>query len=204
MKMNMRFKYFTLLRYCARGQSENAKKSKRLIGKCKNGDVMFSENIVKGILENGKEAFFENATLIPVPRSTPIIENATFPAKTIVETLINHGIGNEYRECIKRTTAIKKSSNNYTAQTRNTVPDHLNSLSVTPLLIDTPTLIIVDDVLTLGNTSMACALLLKNAYPDKEIKIFCPFRTRKFDSGDLIDIKEDYMIGNDTYVRLPD
>lgn len=200
----MRFRYLTLLRYCARGQSENAKKSRYFIGKCKNGDAGFSENIVEGILKNKKEAFFENATLIPVPRSTPIIENATFPAKTIAETLLNNHLGNEYRECIKRINAIKKSSNNYTAQTRNKVSDHLSSLSVIPLLIDTPTLIIVDDVLTLGRTAMACALLLKDIYPDKEIKIFCPFRTRGNDIGDLIDIKEDYMIWNNIDVRLPD
>ena len=52
---------------------------------------------------------------------------------------------------------------------------------------------------------MACALLLKKAYPDKEIKIFCPFRTRSFEDKDiLLDIKEGEMIWDGNDVRLPD
>ena len=200
----MHFRYLTFSRYSPRGESENAKLSKDIMGKYKNADEKQIICLAKMIKEKGKSVFFDNATLVPIPRSKPQMTGAVYPTKTIVEIFVKNSIGKSASVLLERFKEIAKSSNNYTAQTRNKVPDHLNSIKVTPKPVDTPTIILVDDVLTLGCTSMACALLLKNEYPDKEIKIFCPFRTRKIDSGYLIDIKEDYMIWNGNYVRLPD
>ena len=52
----------------------------------------------------------------------------------------------------------------------------------------------VDDILTLGRTSMASALELQKVYPDKEIKIFCAIRTRGWKEVDkIIDISRGTM-----------
>ncbi len=130
---------------------------------------------------------------------------AVYPTKTIAEIFVKNGIGKGASVLLERFKAIAKSSSQYTAATRNKVLDHLNSIKVNPILIDAPTIILVDDVLTLGRTSMACTLLLKESYPDKEIKIFCPFRTRSFEDKDiLLEIKEGEVIWDGNDVRLPD
>lgn len=201
----MRFKYLTFLRYSARGTSDYAKQSRVIMGKCKNGDATFNLHLANRIKQEGKSSFFDNATLIPIPRSTPMNDpNSTYPTKTIAETLVRNGLGINILVCLERFKAIPKSSSQYHASTRNKISDHLDSINVVPTLIDTSTIILIDDVLTLGRTSMACVIKLKQTFPDKEIKIFCPFRTRGNDTNVLLDVKEGEMelINND--VRLPD
>lgn len=83
---------------------------------------------------------------------------------------------------------------------------HQESLIVSPVLINEPTIIIVDDILTLGRTSMASALELQKVYPDKEIKIFCAIRTRGWkDLESVIDISRGHMnLASNGGVQLPD
>ena len=203
--MNMRFRYLTFLRYSPRGTSKNAHRSRVIMGKYKNADEEHITHLAKRIKEEGKVVFFNGATLVPVPRSSLQKNDSVYPSKTIAEIFVKNGIGKNISVLLERFKAIGKSSSQYTAAERNKVPDHLNSIKVTYALIDTPTIILVDDVLTLGRTSMACALLLKEAYPDKEIKIFCPFRTRSFEDKDiLLEIKEGEMIWDGNDVKLPD
>lgn len=76
-----------------------------------------------------------------------------------------------------------------------------------PLLITEPNIVLIDDILTLGRTAMASAMKLQDLYPDKEIKIFCPFRTRGWeDKNILVSLETGTMSlsydGNG--VRLPD
>lgn len=83
---------------------------------------------------------------------------------------------------------------------------HQESLEVTPILITEPTIIVVDDILTLGRTSMASALELKKVYPDKEIKIFCAIRTRSWkDLETIIEVSRGHMNpAGKGGVQLPD
>jgi len=193
--MNMRFNFFTLLVYSPRGKSANALKSQRLLGSCKNGDIRFAEMLANKIISEKETVFFENSVFIPIPRSTPLVMGAVFPAKTLAETLVSKGIGNTVLECLKRTKKIPKSSNQFSADERNSVQVHLDSLQITPLIISEPTIIIIDDVFTLGRTAMASAIKLREVYPDKEIKIFAPFRTRSFnDNNILVEIDHQEMI----------
>jgi len=133
--MNMRFNFFTLLVYSPRGKSANALKSQRLLGSCKNGDIRFAEMLANKIISEKEAVFFENSVFIPIPRSTPLVMGAVFPAKTLAETLVSKGIGNTVLECLKRTKKIPKSSNQFSADERNSVQVHLDSLQITPLII---------------------------------------------------------------------
>jgi hypothetical protein len=194
-KRNMRFDYFTFLIYSPRGGSENAAKSRRLLGACKNGNSEFSRILAGQIIENNESSFFDNSVLVPIPRSTPTVEGAVFPSNVIAETLVRNGLGNGVSACLKRMVAIPKSSGQYSAETRNSVQTHLDSLSVEPELIMEPNLILIDDVLTLGRTAMASAIKLKESFPEKNIRIFCPFRTRGFeDLNILVKIEHGEMI----------
>ncbi len=47
-----------------------------------------------------------------------------------------------------------------------------------------PQITLVDDVLTLGRTGIASALVLKEAYPDADIRLFTLLRTRSI-KGDI-------------------
>lgn len=182
----MSFEFMTLLVYSPRGISENAQFSRVLAGSCKNGEPRFAANVALKLRELNAESYFLNSALIPIPRSTPLVPGAVFPSRILAETLVNNNLGNTVHSCLKRTQPINKSSNNFSAQTRNTVPTHLGSLEVEPIIIPEPTLILIDDIFTLGRTAMASAMKLQAVYPDKEIKIFCPFRTRGMEDRNLL------------------
>lgn len=200
------FKFLTFFVYSPRGTSENAIKSRNLLGICKNGHEDFSLCLATNIEKYNEKSYFENSVLVPVPRNSPIVEGAVYPSRIITEKLVSEGIGIEFSDCLIRTKTIPKSSNNFSAETRNSVETHSESLSVNPILITQPTIIIVDDVLTLGRTAMASAIKIQDQYPDKEVKIFCPFRTRSFkDDNLLLDIRHGEMtLSCNNKVIMPD
>ena len=202
----MHFKYFTFLVYSPRGQSEKASQSRNLAGKCKNGDILFAELLADEIIKEGEQSFFKDTVLIPAPRSAPLTKGAVFPTKVLADKFVMKGLGNGVYECIQRIKPIPKSSSQYSAETRNSVRTHLDSLALNNIIIPETTIIIVDDILTLGRTSMACALKLSEIYSEKEIKIFCPFRTRSFEDNNILkDIRFGEMtLSNNEKVILPD
>ncbi|MEY8758953.1 hypothetical protein [Chryseobacterium tongliaoense] len=202
----MSFEFLTFLAYSPRGKSEIEIASRTVAGACKNGEVSFSTRLSQRIKENDLSDYFTNAVLVPIPRSTPLVEGAVFPAKIICETLVYNGLGENVADCLSRAYAIPKSSGEFHADTRNTVQTHQDSLLVTPVLITEPTIIVVDDILTLGRTSMASVLKLQKVYPDKEIKIFCAVRTRGWKIlENIIDISKGRMyLTSNGGVQLPD
>lgn len=202
----MSFKFLTFLAYSPRGKSEIEIMSRTVAGSCKNGDVSFSTRLSQRLIESNLSDYFADSALVPVPRSTPLVEGAVFPSRIICETLLKNGLGNSVANCIDRSYAIPKSSGQFHADTRNTIQTHQSSLVVKPILISEPTIIVVDDILTLGRTSMATALELQNVYSDKEIKIFCAIRTRGWKNLEkIIDISSGYMhIAANGGVQLPD
>lgn len=184
-----------------------AQQSRLLLGACKSGRVEFSEQLVKTIIESRLEDYFYGAVLIPVPRSTLTLQDSFLPAKVIADVFIRDGIGNSVSSCLKRVVAIPKSSSQYSADSRNSVQTHLDSLQVEPVLIPENKIILIDDVLTLGRTTMAAAIKISEVFSDKEIKIYAPFRTRSFQDNNILkDIREDYMefSPHTGKVRLPD
>lgn len=202
----MSFEFLTFLAYSPRGKSEIEIASRTVAGSCKNGDVSFSTRLCQRIKEADLLEYFAHSALVPVPRSTPLVDGAVFPAKIICETLASNRVGESVADCLKRKYAIPKSSGQFHADTRNTVQAHQDSLQVTPILITEPTIIVVDDILTLGRTSMASALELQKVYPDKEIKIFCALRTRSWKNlENIIDISKGHMsLTANGGVQLPD
>lgn len=202
----MRFRFLTYLVYSPRGVSEIEILSRGNMGACKNGSIPFSTKICEKLRESNLDDYFMDSALVPVPRSSLMLEGAVYPARIIAETFCKNGIGNSVADCLRRTVAIPKSSGQFNAETRNSVDTHLNSLEVRPLLISEPTIIIIDDILTLGRTLLASAIKLNEIYPEKEIKIFCPIRTRSFQKvTKIIDVSTGFMErAANGGVRLPD
>lgn len=185
----MRFKleYFTFLVYTPRGTSPNAELSRKIVGQLKKGSPEVSRILADKIkADKTYESFFENATLIPIPRSTPLKEGVLFPAKIIAETLISEGLGINISTCLKRSIAIPPSKTQYTADERNKVSTHINSLAIDADLAIGKNIILVDDVMTLGRTSYACAIKLLEVYPEASIKFFSVLRTRSFEDNNIL------------------
>lgn len=202
----MRFEFLTFLVYSPRGNSEIERISQKNRGACKNGSVIFSTTLSNRLIESDLAGYFENSALVPVPKSSLHMEGAVYPSRIIAQTLVDNGLGNSVVDCLRRIYPIPKSSSQFTAETRNTVDVHLDSLEVRPLLISEPTIILIDDILTLGRTFMASAIKMQEMYPEKEIKIFSPIRTRSFEKiTTVVSIQQDFMErAYNGGVRLPD
>ncbi|TSE03043.1 phosphoribosyltransferase [Aquimarina algiphila] len=201
--------FATLLVYSPRGSSKNAILSKQICGAFKNGIIKPTNTSVRHINNNQQlsDFFGDNCVLVPVPRSSPISEETLWPTKVIAEGLVNNGIGNEVVTCLKRVTAVPKSSFQDGATTRPSVQQHYESLDVEAVMINSDQIILIDDVLTLGRTAMACASILKERFPNVEIKMFGMMRTRSFkDNNILIDPKVGTMRYNNYSgkVQMPD
>ncbi len=119
-----------------------------------------------------------NALLVPVPRSSLLQPHSLWPSLVIANLLVAHGYGSQVSTCLQRTKAVPKSSASYTAESRPSVSTQLDSLIVESQIITHRQITLIDDVLTLGRTSVACALKLKEVYPDIEIKLFVLLQTK--------------------------
>ncbi|MCP4407316.1 MAG: hypothetical protein GY807_06050 [Gammaproteobacteria bacterium] len=119
-------------------------------------------------------------TLVPAPRSAPLAQGALWPAKVIADILAGGGYGSSVLPAIDRVTAVKKSSSSSKAAGRPLIHEHVASMRVNPGggLFPPEQITIVDDVLTMGRMSAACAELLRCAYPEAEIRMFAMIRTQ--------------------------
>ncbi|WP_024772914.1 hypothetical protein [Aquimarina macrocephali] len=201
--------FATFSRYSPKGGSKYAQKSRTLRGLLKNGNPVMTQNafkIIKGIPE--LMTYFEgNPILVPVPRSSPIKEGALWPTKVITDELVKLGLGSGVSTCLKRIKSVPKSSFQTGADNRPSVLNHYESLQADFEFLDSNTMILVDDVLTLGRTTMACASRLSEAFPNAEIKVFALMRTRGFeDVNKLVEPRFGTMTFNkySGKVQMPD
>ncbi|WP_438423198.1 phosphoribosyltransferase [Aquimarina macrocephali] len=180
--------FATLLEYCPKGNSPNAELSKRVCGALKNGIPKTTINASRHIknIPILTDFFNEDAVLIPIPRSSLITEGTLWPTKVIAEELVKNGIGQEISTCLKRVTPVAKSSFQNGADNRPSVQNHYDSLEVEPIMITSTSIILIDDILTLGRTALACASVLSERFPDIEIKMFGMMRTRSFRDNDIL------------------
>lgn len=185
------FTYGALANYHPRGNSEYAKQSQEICGRVKAGDakvIVSTFNCLSAQAAGFVKDFLDNeTTLVPVPRSSPLSSAATlWPAKVIADLLIEQGYGKEVYPCLVRTQAIRKSSLYYDSESRPSVTEHHNSIGVSPDLRPAPVKItLVDDVITLGRTTSACAQLLKKAFPEAQIRILTIVRTQQKELDEL-------------------
>lgn len=177
----MDFEFLSILAHSKNLTKEELIKATRIRDAIKGGNLHVIDALCTFIKDNSLLPYFENSCLIPAPKSSKDITGGLKPSKEICNIFVNNGIGTSTFDIISRHTAIRKASYCSNADERPSVDEHIETMSVKSILIEEPTLILIDDVLSLGRMSYACCKLLSDAYPDKNIKIFCPVKTSNYD-----------------------
>ncbi len=161
-----------------------SKRSREACGRIKAGNIELIESAIPH-LRGERAAVLQpflapDVTLVPVPRSAPLPDGALWPAKVICDVLHGHGFGTDVQTLLKRTKAVPKSSSSQRADDRPLVPVHMDSIEAERPFFVPDKITLVDDVLTLGRTTYACAELLRQVCPFAEIRIFAMIRTQGF------------------------
>ena len=177
-------KYATVANYSPRGSSELSVQSRDTCYRFKNGNAdtlqQFANYLRRQVATSAifNDFFGPDVVLVPTPSSSLLVAGGLWPARLIADELIRVGLAGVVTPYLQRSYAINKSSN-APQGSRPTVEDQYKSLVVNkPDLIPPKRITIIDDVLTKGRTSFACALRLSEAFPTSQIRLFAPIRTQ--------------------------
>jgi hypothetical protein len=177
-------RFGSLLVYSPRGESDISRRSRTVCYQMKND---LGGAIVRLVLRlktefpktSLNELLGPDVTLVPAPRSTPLIDGALWPARRIADELVTHGLGVEVLPIVRRATPVPKSSQANPGE-RVSLAQHIASLSLEPLLASPTRITIVDDVVTKGRMLMATATVLRHIFPSTELRAFALIRTMGF------------------------
>lgn len=180
--------FASLLQYAPRGQSELSKLSRAVTyGIKQDGRVMGHRIIdfsalrlaqVIGLYPFLADYFNGSVTLVPVPRSSPLVKpDALWPPLRICQAILAQRLAVDVLPCLERTISVKKSST-AAAGGRPGPTDHYASVHVTGKNLLTPKAItLVDDVVTRGSSFVGVVPRLKEVFPGVEIRCFALVRT---------------------------
>lgn len=177
--------------YSPSGTSNTSVRSRKICGSIKNGNELVIRSAFRYFDERraGIEVLDEflngSVTLVPVPRSAPLVEGALWPSNIIADLLHEHGLGGSVLPCIKRIHEVRKSAFQAPGN-RPTVKEHYDSMEVDGGLFQPAQITLVDDVITKGSTQLACAMRLREAFPEATIRAFAMARTKGFGDIDAI------------------
>jgi hypothetical protein len=115
------------------------------------------------------QLFRANTLLVPIPRAGLTRPNTVWPALSICRALHSTGLGGSVATILARTRAVHKSAG---SQSRPSLQDHHESLTVQGSLDRLEQIVLVDDVVTSGTTLMAGAQRLREVFPRASIQAF--------------------------------
>lgn len=180
---NLQVKYYTLTNYSPKGPSPESQISKKNCINLKSGKEVTVNRFIstlKSEHENGmfNDIFGADVVLVPAPSSSVYKDGNFWLPKLLCDKIVLAGLAESYRPFLKRISPVAKSAYAEPGK-RPSVADHLNTIVVdNPEIFFPPRITIVDDLLTLGSTTMACYLKLYEAFPFPDISIFCFARTQ--------------------------
>lgn len=141
-----------------------------------------SPSIVRRAAEVSVEHFwevFEEATLVPVPRSARRLDEDTlWPSLAICEKLLEHGLGTDIHRLLKRVRSLHPAHLSAPGG-RADIPEQVASLSLEADVLTQPkdTIVLVDDIVTSGTTLLACREVIWRGYPDHNVDAFAVMRS---------------------------
>ncbi len=173
--------YGSYLAYSPRGQSEVSRRSRQFRDAVKFWREDTAQQVIDRLADEfdatGLEEFLgDDVTLIPAPRSAPLVAGALWPPRRICDELVRVGLGREVVPALVRTAPVPKAA--YAAPGgRPTAHDHYDTMAVEPELVSTSRITVVDDFVTKGSTLLAAASRVAEAYPEMEVRTFALIRT---------------------------
>jgi len=131
-----------------------------------------------------KHYFNESVTLVPIPRSSPLVKpDALWPPLRICQSIMARGLAANILTCLQRSHSVQKSSTAPSGQ-RPSPRNHYDSVQVAERQLLTPKAItLVDDVITRGSSFVGLIPHLQETFPSVEIRCFALVRT--ISSGDI-------------------
>ena len=117
------------------------------------------------------EVLGTDVTLVPAPKSSPLVAGALWPARRIADELVRLRLGKEVIPCVRRITPVKKSA--YAAPgERPTAQVHFESMKTENVLSKPTRVTVVDDVVTKGATLLAVASHGQSLFPEAQVCVF--------------------------------
>ncbi len=181
--------FASLLQYAPRGQSEPSLRSRDVTYKVKQdgyvGRIRIIEFATERLVQSmGTHPFLSDyfngvTTLIPVPRSSPLVKpDALWPPLRICQAILAQpGLAADILPCLERTRAVRKSAT-APASGRPSPVEHYNSVGVTHTQRPAPKAItLIDDVVTRGSSFIGIVPHLWDAFPGIAIRCFALVRT---------------------------
>lgn len=174
-------RFGAFLVYCPRSTSETSRKSREWRANIKFDRPPGISKAV-GALRQAfdrtplTEVLGPGVTLVPVPKSAPLVEGALWPAQRICLELIRQGLGKEILPCVRWVTAVPKSAFAAPGQ-RPTPQQHLDSMAADPALSRPSRVTVVDDIVTKGATLLAVASHVQRLFPEADVRAFALVRT---------------------------
>ena len=173
--------YATFANYSPRGQSKLSQDSRTVCGRIKAAHSQTLDIVIKRLSEPDQAILLPflspETTLVPIPGSAPLAPNAVSPPRIICEKLQSAGFGKETLPILTRIKAVPKSAFASPGE-RPSLRKHYETLKIDTDFIVPEEITLVDDVLTRGRTSFACAMRLNEVFPQSEIRIFSVIRTQ--------------------------
>ncbi|MEB2283557.1 MAG: phosphoribosyltransferase family protein [Myxococcales bacterium] len=168
--------------YSPKGTSDVSRRSRELRDAVKAGRAATLRNIAEHIARNlessGLAAILgPDVTLVPCPRSSPLVEGALWPGKLMAEELVRVGLGRHVLLSLERVEAVPKSA--FAARgNRPNAFKHYETIRATADLAVMQRVTIVDDFVTKGNTLLGAATRLAEVYPRVRLGVFAAVRTK--------------------------
>jgi hypothetical protein len=174
--------YGALLAYSPRGTSAISVRSRDVVRDGVKYDrpgiiEKAAVRLVEHLADSGLAAFFDGKTaLVPVPRSRPLPEGALWPGLRICEEIRKIGLGKEILPCLARMVAVQKSAFAGAGE-RPGWQEHMETIRCTPRLLQPEKITLVDDFVTRGASLLACSALIKECFPEAQVRAFALVRT---------------------------
>ncbi len=186
MKIN-EIDFGSLLTYSPRGNTEEEARSRTFKAKLKSDgylekeNILMTEYIAKGIKNNLEKLLFAdffkvNPILIPTPSSSLTKANTLWVPQRLATALVNNGLGKKVSSCLERTSPLRKSHTSSSVN-RPKAQEHYDTMAVQKELSEPNEILLIDDFITRGSTFIGAANILKDAFPNANIRAFAGIKT---------------------------